>query len=392
MTATVSGHAEEGFGAIADEFRRNFHERKEVGAACAVVVDGKPVVDLWGGHQDKKRTRPWTEHTLVTVFSTSKGMAATAMAVAHARGLFELDSPVASYWPEFAQSGKESITVRQLLAHEAGLAVLDARPDVATIADHVVLGRLLAAQTPKWLPGTTHGYHAVTLGWYESELLQRVDPQARRIGRFFADEVADALGVEFYLGLPDTVEPDRVATVLGAGMARQALHAHELPWPLFRRMMNPRSLTVKAMTTARIGKNLSDLNNRRLLEIELPSFNGTGTARAIATVYGELAIGGARLGLTAATIDELHREVPASFDQVFGLDSAFAMGFMKAFPILPFGSSPKAFGHTGAGGSFGFADPDTAVGYAYAMNRAGYSLPTDPREIALRDALARCTT
>lgn len=391
MEAIVSGHADEGFGAIADEFRRNFRDRNELGAACAVVVNGTLTVDLWGGHCDRRRTRPWTQDTLVTVFSTSKGMAASAMAVAHSRNLFDLDAAVASYWPEFGEAGKESITVRQLLAHEAGLPVIDAPLDIAAIADHGRLGRALAAQAPKWIPGTTHGYHAVTLGWYVSELLHRVDPGGRRVGRFFAEEVASVLGVEFHLGLPDSVESDRIATFSGGGRARQALHLREVPWPLLRRLMNPRSLTVKALTTAGVGTKLSNVNDRRLLEIELPSFNGTGTARAIAAIYGELAVGGGRLGLGAATVDELQREVPASFDQIFGLESAFAMGFMKPFPILPFGSSPRAFGHTGAGGSFGFADPDTAVGYAYAMNRAGYSIPTDPREIALRNALARCT-
>ena len=392
VEAIVSGHADGGFGPIADEFRRNFRERNELGAACAVVVDGALAVDLWGGHCDRRRTKPWTSDTLVTVFSTSKGMAGSAVAVAHSRGLFDLDATVASYWPEFGESGKEAVTVRQLLAHEAGLPVIDARLDLATIADHDRLGQALAAQAPKWIPGTTHGYHAVTLGWYESQLLRRVDPEARPVGRFFADEVAAVLGVEFYLGLPDSVGSDRIATFTGGGRARQALHLREVPWPLLRRLMNPRSLTAKAMNTAKVGMKFSDLNTRRLLELELPSFNGVGTARAVATVYGELAVGGPRLGLGTVTVEELQREVPASFDQFFGLDSAFTMGFMKPFPILPFGSSPKAFGHTGAGGSFGYADPDTAVGYAYTMNRAGYSLPTDPREIALRNALAQCTT
>jgi CubicO group peptidase (beta-lactamase class C family) len=157
-------------------------------------------------------------------------------------------------------------------------------------------------------------------------------------------------------------------------------------------MMNPRSMTFKAFTNPKAITKLPDINTRGLLEIELPSVNGTGTARAIATVYGELATGGSKLGLRRETVDELERRVPAGFDEIFGIESAFALGFMKPFPILPFGSSPKAYGHTGSGGSFGYADPDARVGYAYVMNRNGYALPTDPREVALRNALADALT
>jgi CubicO group peptidase (beta-lactamase class C family) len=203
--ALVHGDVDEGFGAVADVFRENFDLRKELGAACAVVRDGRFVVDLWGGHRDKARTKPWERDTMVTVFSTSKGMASMAVAVAHSRGLFELDEPVASYWPEFAQSGKERITVRQLLGHEAGLAVIDTWLDLTTIADADALGAVLAAQAPKWAPGSMHGYHAQSLGWYESQLLRRVDPAGRGIGRFFAEEVARPLELDFHLGLPDDV-------------------------------------------------------------------------------------------------------------------------------------------------------------------------------------------
>ena len=182
VTADVHGDADEGFGAVAEEFRRNFAERKELGAACAVVRDGKLVVDLWGGHRDKTRTKPWQRDTLVTVWSTTKGMSATAMAVAHSRGLFELDARVAAYWPTFAESGKEAITVRQLLEHEAGLAVIDQPLDLETVGDPDSLGTVLAAEKPSWTPGSARGYHAHSLGWYESQLLRRVDPSGRTIG------------------------------------------------------------------------------------------------------------------------------------------------------------------------------------------------------------------
>jgi CubicO group peptidase (beta-lactamase class C family) len=378
---------DEGYGAVADAFRANFRDRRELGAAVAVHRNGRLVVDLWGGHRDRRRTQPWERDTLVTVFSTTKGMSAAAMAVAHARGLFSLDEPVASYWPEFAQAGKADVTVRQLLAHEAGLPVIDTALDLATVAAPDRLGPILAAQAPRWPPGSARGYHAQTLGWYESQLLRRVDPLGRTIGRYFADEIAGPLGVELHIGLPETIGPERLATFVGGSRAGQALHARQVPWPVLRRMLNPRSDTFKAFTNPRALTKLPDINRRALLDIELPSVNGTGTARAIATVYGALASGGAGLGVGRATLDEIERPVQPAFDRIFGIDSAFSLGFMKPFPILPFGSSNRAFGHTGSGGSFGYADPEAGLGYAYVMNRAGYALPTDARERAVRAAL-----
>lgn len=386
----ISGTAEPGFGPVADAFRANFVERREIGAACAVVVDGEMVVDLWGGHLDRARKKPWQSDTLVTVFSTTKGMAAAAMLVAHSRGLFELDQPVSAYWPEFAENGKEAITVDQLLRHEAGLAVIDEKLDLKILADFERLGAILARQKPGWTPGAEHGYHAQSLGWYESQLLARVDPQQRPIGRFFAEEIATPLDVEFHIGLPADLSQDRVATFIGGTLLGQALNATKVPWPILRRMMNPRSETIKAFTNPRALSKLPDINKREVLDLELPSVNGTGTARAVATVYGDLAGGGHKLGVDTATLSHVEQATSPALDRIFGIESAFQFGFMKPFPTLPFGSSPRAYGHTGSGGSFGYADPDRKLGYCYMMNRAGYSLPTEPREIALRIAVDAC--
>jgi CubicO group peptidase (beta-lactamase class C family) len=387
----VGGDVDDGLGGVADAFRRNFSERGEVGAACAVFRDGDLVVDLWGGHRDAVRTKRWERDTLVTVFSTTKGMASLAMAVAHSRGLFDLDERVAAYWPEFAQHGKDDITVRQLLAHQAGLAVIDTPIDLATLGDPDALGRVLAAQAPRWRPGEFHGYHGQSLGWYESQLLRRIDPQQRTVGRYFADEVARPLDIEFYIGLPDEVSSDRLATFLGGSPASAVLHLHEMPVRLVLGLLNPRSLTGRVFRNPKVLARASDINRRELLRIELPSVNGTGQARAIAKAYGTFATGGHELGIDQRTIDAL--EAPArpptrgSHDRVLRVDTAFSFGFMKPFPILPLGSSTRAYGHTGTGGSLGFADPDRGLGYAYVMNRAGYAVPTDPRELALRRAL-----
>jgi CubicO group peptidase (beta-lactamase class C family) len=352
---------------------------------------GRLVVDLWGGHRDRNRTDPWERDTLVSVFSTTKGLASMAMAVAHARGLFELDEPVASYWPEFAQHGKHDITVGCLLTHRAGLAVIDTPLGLDTLGDVETLGRVLAAQRPHWEPGRFQGYHGQSLGWYESQLLRRVDPRRRTIGAYFADEVARPLGIDFYIGLPDDVPDERLAAFIGGGPARAVFHLHQMPPRLVLGLCNPRSPTGRVFRNPKILARASDINRRDLLRLELPSVNGVGHARAIATAYGAFATGAHRLGLDQRTLDSIEA-APTSpeggtRDRILCVDTAYGFGFMKPFPLLPFGSSTRAYGHTGTGGSFGFADPDRSIGYAYVMNRAGYSVPTDRRELALRTAL-----
>src|SRR5436190_2757826 len=225
----ISGSVAPGFEDVQEEFRRNFVDRGELGAAVAAYVGGEKVVDLWGGYRDDHRQERWEEDTLVLVYSTSKGMSAIAVALANSRGLIDYDERVATYWPEFAQNGKGSITVRQLLAHQAGLSGLDARLTARVLADLDGLAEALAAQEPAWRPGTRQGYHALTIGWYEGELIRRVDPQHRSLGRFFADEVAAPLGLEFYIGLPSDVDPSRVARIKGASIRSMLSHFGAMP-------------------------------------------------------------------------------------------------------------------------------------------------------------------
>jgi CubicO group peptidase (beta-lactamase class C family) len=177
----ISGTAAPGYEAVKEQFTENFTSRKEVGAACAVTVDGELVVDLWGGSADPKTKRPWRADTMVNVFSTTKGVSSLALAHAHSHGLFDYEAKVASYWPEFSANGKEDVTVRQLLSHQAGLSAIDASMDIDTLADPDLVAAAIAAQEPAWTPGTMHGYHGISLGWYESELLRRVDPQHVRL-------------------------------------------------------------------------------------------------------------------------------------------------------------------------------------------------------------------
>ena len=385
--ADVHGEAAEGFGRLADAFRQNFADGLEIGAAFALYRDGEPVVDLWGGRRDLDAGLPWDRDTLVTVFSTTKGMASVAMAVAHARGLFALDERVAAYWPEFAQRGKEAITVRQLLTHQAGLAVIDTPIDLGMLADPDALGAVLAAQAPKWPPGTAHGYHGQSLGWYESQLLRRVDPQHRTIGHYFADEVARPLDLAFHIGLPDDVRSHRLATIVGGRPAAAVLHLREMPGRLAFALANPFGQTARVFMNPKALRSAKDINRRELLRIELPSVNGTGDARSIAKAYSVLASGGGALGVGRETLAELERATAGRRDRILKVDTAFSFGFMKPCSILPFGSSPRAYGHTGAGGSFAYADPDHGIGYAYVMNRMGFGVPTDARDLRLRDAL-----
>ncbi len=392
-SSRVFGDVEPGYEPVAETFRRQFADGLEIGAACAVFRDGRPVVDLWGGLRDGPGERAWERDTLVPVFSTTKGMASMALAVAHSHGLVDFDAPVAAYWPEFAQNGKAAITVRQLLSHRAGLAALD-EPIHRKLLDHPDrLAARLARQAPLWEPGHRQGYHAWTLGFYESELLRRIDPAGRTIGRAFTEDVATPLGIEFFIGLPDAIPDERLATFHGVHPVRGLVRIGDAPRALLLGLMNPRSLTARAFMTLPLARHPADINDRDLLRRELPSVGGVGNARGIAHAYGELATGGRTLGLAASTLAafEAAPDVPPGGhpDLVLRSDIPFSLGFAKPYPGFPMGSSDRSYAMAGAGGSIGMADPDLDIGYAYTPNRMGFGSPTDPREVALRDALYR---
>ncbi len=212
MTATerhrIEGSVSGGFEPVRDAFVENFTERGELGGACCIYLHGEKVVDLWGGVRDRESGEPWRDDTMVVVHSTTKGLAAMVMALAHSRGLLDYDERVCTYWPEFAQAGKEQITVRQLLAHQAGLFAFDEKVDREVVADLDRLAEIMARQRPAWEPGERQAYHAISLGFYESELVRRIDPQHRSLGRFFDEEIAKPLDLHFYIGLPDSIPND----------------------------------------------------------------------------------------------------------------------------------------------------------------------------------------
>ncbi|HEX4587535.1 MAG TPA: serine hydrolase domain-containing protein [Mycobacterium sp.] len=388
----VDGDVDEGYGKVADAFRRNLDSGKEVGAAVAVYRDGRKVVDLWGGLGNPLTRARWENDTLVTVFSATKGVASLAVAVAASRGLIDYDAKVADYWPEFAQAGKGAVTVRQLLGHQAGLVAIKPPLKFSDLADPAKLSAKIAAQAPLWPPGTRHGYHAITLGWYSSELIRRVDPQGRTLGRYFAEEIAGPLDLDFYIGLPSHIGRDRVALLCTPTKVMAVRQALKMPPRQVIALVNPFGLAARSIVLAD-GIKDADVNSDELRAIEIPAGNGTGTARALAKLYGIAATGGTQLGLTPDVCDALKAPaVPPTKglrDFAGQADTSYSLGFNKPMSKWVFGSSGNAFGTPGAGGSLGFADPDTGVGFAYVMNRMGVHPFSDPRELALRQALFR---
>jgi CubicO group peptidase (beta-lactamase class C family) len=314
------------------------------------------------------------------------------VALAHSRGLLDYDERVAAYWPEFADGGKAEVTVRQLLSHQAGLCAVDTPLDADLLRDPAAVGERIAGQRPFWRPGTRHGYHALSIGFYEGELIRRVDPESRTLGRFFQDEIAEPLGLEFYFGVPPHVPDERIADIKAYRRAEVLMHLGTMPPGMVLGFARPRSLTARAFGNPRLS-GPGDLNLPKFRAVEMPAAAGVGTVRSIAGAYGELATGGTALGIGGATMDELTAPARApsggAHDLVLRVETAFSLGFLKPSPLFRFGSGDSAFGHTGAGGSFGYADPDAQLGFAYAPNKLGFHLRDDPREKPLRDEVYR---
>ena len=380
----VEGRVSPGFEAVREAFTENFARRGELGGACCAYRRGEKVVDLWGGIRNKQTGGPWERDTMVIVYSASKGLAAMTLALAHSRGWLDYEERVSTYWPEFAQHGKEKITVRQLLAHQAGLFAFDEPVDRSVVADLDRLAVVLARQKPAWEPGTRQAYHAITLGFYQGELMRRIDPQHRSLGQFFQDEIASPLGLDVYIRLPEEIPNSRLATISHPRPIDLLLG---FPLRLTLEAMNPRSKIVRALRGSEFPHHEQRVYERNF---EVPSGGVVGTARAIAHAYSVFAAGGRELGLRQETLDLL--AAPASpaargfYDECLKGEVQFSLGFMKPSPVWPFGSA-RSFGSPGSGGSLGFADPTAGMAYAYVTSQMGTALTGDPRDVALRDAL-----
>jgi CubicO group peptidase (beta-lactamase class C family) len=385
---TIEGRVSRGFEAVRDAFVENFTRRHELGGACCAYHRGEKVVDLWGGIRDKHTSEPWERDTMVIVYSATKGLAAMTMAIAHSRGWLDYDERVCRYWPEFAQQGKERVTVRQLLAHQAGLFAFDEPVDRSVVADLDRLAIVLARQKPAWEPGTRQAYHAITLGFYESELLRRVDPRHRSLGQFFQDEIASPLGLDAYIRLPESIPNSRLALLTPPGSIEMLIG---FPIRLTLDSMNRHSNIYRALMTNPGSAIALDETRVYARNLEVPSGGGVCTARGIARAYSVFATDGRDLGLRPETLCALAAPpIPPArgfHDECMRSDDIqFSLGFMKSSPEWPFGS-PGSFGSPGAGGSLGFADPSAGIGYAYVTSQMGTSLTGDPRDIALREAL-----
>ena len=382
MAVKIEGTCDPKFSRVKDAFAENFEKRSEVGAAAAVVLDGKSVVDIWGGHADKAATRPWTRDTLVNVYSTTKGVTAICAHRLVDKGLLDIDAPVAKYWPEFAQAGKDKLPVRFLLSHRAGLPAVRKILDGDALFNWTTMTTALAEQEPWWEPGTAHGYHAVTFGWLVGEVIRRIT--GKTPGVYLRDEIAGPLGLDFHIGL-DAKHDARVASLIASpppGPGEPNIFAEA--------MKNPESVVAKAFMNPPLMGKPGLVNSREWRAAEIPAANGHGTARALARLYGALARGGELDGVRVMSKDEVAKcsiEQSNGPDKVLTLNTRFSQGFMMSQPGAELGPNAKSFGHPGAGGSLGYADPEAKIGFGYTMNKMQASLLIDPRATALIEAV-----
>jgi CubicO group peptidase (beta-lactamase class C family) len=375
----IGGWVEVDFEPVLDAFAANFDQRGEVGAAVCVYAGGRPVVDLWGGVADPTTDRPWDADTLVLVYSSTKGVTSVCANLLVQRGQLDPDAPVAAYWPEFADAGKGAITVAQLLSHQVGLPLVEGDYTFEQTLDWEVMTRALARQAPIWAPGTKHGYHMRTFGWLVGELLRRADPAGRTVGTLLREDIAAPLGIDFWIGLPEELEPRVARLVPPRTDLRAALRAFGDELLLARVFSNPSG-----------HYNYDDMwNTRALHACELPSSNGIGNARSLARLYASCVgeVDGVRT-LDDETVQRATTPLVRGADEVIMVETCFGLGFMLD---ASFGAAnpTSAFGHAGAGGSLAFADPDRGIAFGYVMNDLRFDPKGDPRSEELVRAVDR---
>ncbi len=386
MSSAIWGACDQRFMPVREVFADAFRSGAEVGAAVAVTLDGSPVVDLWGGFADQARSRAWRRNTIVNIYSCTKALTAFCALRLVERGELDLDAPVARYWPEFAAAGKSTIPVRWLLSHRAGLPAVRTVLPPEALYDWDAMCTALAAQEPWWEPGTHHGYHAVTFGWLVGELVRRIT--GRSLGTYFREEIALPLGLDVHIGLP-AAEHARVAEMSDIPTDQLDPNAMGLAQII---LSDPQSMAALAFVnppSLALGP-----NNAEWRSAEIPGANGHASARDLAKLYGALACGGDLEGvhvLGRAMLAQLAVEQSHGPDLVLQVTSRFGLGVMlpQERPDTRY-TSAHAFGHPGAGGSVGFADPEHRLGFAYVMNRMGPYILLDPRAVALIDAVRSC--
>lgn len=388
--AEVTGFVAPGFERVRDAFAGNFDERGDVGAAFALYRDGELVVDLHGGVTEVGGATPYGPDHLQLVFSATKGATAICAHILAERGLLDLDAPVADYWPEFAAHGKADVPVSWLLSHRVGLPDVDRPMTVDEVLAWDPVVEALADSVPLWEPGTDRGYHAVTYGWLVGEIVRRVS--GKSVGRFFADEIAGPLGLEFWIGLPEE-HHGRVVPLIPLALP-EGMHFGDPDAPLpgmitmLQMLMGADSLLARALS-APGGAMIDDQawNDPTVWSAEIPAANGIGTAVGLAKMYAATVgeVDGVRL-LSDATVEHAIEVRSSGPDAVLVFDIPFGLGFMRDSAFAKFGS-PTAFGHYGAGGSVGFADLEHRIGFGYVMNKMDLGIAGDPRTATLIDAV-----
>lgn len=388
----VSGACEPGWEPVRAAVVDNFADSGETGCSVAVVHRGRVVVDVVAGWTDRERTTPYSPDNLQVVFSTTKGIAATTLAMCVDRGLINYDEAVEHYWPEFGAHGKGGITVAQLVSHQAGLYTIDETLTLDQILDDVRIASALANTKPRWQPGTAHGYHALTFGWLVGELVRRVD--GRDIGRFVNEEIAGPLGIELHIGLPDHLH-HRVALLLqetpkssGEPETPEKKAAREL----IERMLGPDTPGGQALSLSGMWTGEGLFNRPDVLRAQIPAAGGATNAKSLATMYAALQteMNGVRLlspsALAAASTVQTPVNEP---DKCLIMPTSFAMGYM-AHSVFTQYAGPGSFGHPGFGGSVAFLQPEREMAFGYAMNTLAANLAGDTRAQKIIDAAARC--
>lgn len=379
----IHGTVSQGFEKVRDVFESNW-EGIEVGASYSVVYGGQKVVDLWGGWQDRDCTRPWEDNTLVNVYSTTKGMGSLVVAMLADEGKLDYDAKVVDYWPEFGAEGKDEVTVAQLLSHQAGVCGVSEKLTVEDLYDWDKMVNLIAAQKPHWEPGTGAGYHAVNWGYLAGEIVKRIT--GKTLGTYFHEKVATPLKADFYIGLPDS-EMARVSDMIGPNHARirpkpSGAAPPEMP-PLYAiALMNPSI------------RPYADASSEAWRKAEIAAANGQANARGIARVYGALANGGEIDGLRLISPEGIEAAIreEVGIDQIdlaLGVPTRRGRGYILNAGGM-YGPNPDAFGHGGAGGSWGFADPKANIGIGYAMNQMQADPQAVPRSYRLMKATYGC--
>ena len=370
---SIHGTCEEKFQPVKELFREIHQSGREVGSSFSVYKDGIPLIDIWSGYADKEKNKEWERDTLANVWSTTKGITALTIAHAYEQGILDYEEKVSTYWPEFASSGKDEITVGMLLSHQAGICGSNT-DKINDYYDQAVMATELAQMEPLWKPGTASGYHSLTYGWLASELIIRLT--GKTLGTYFRDEIATPNEIDFYIGLPES-EEHRVAEMV--------------PFPKQENQNKEMDLNVAKKFSDKGPNLLKHQNSREWRQAEIASANGQGCASGIAKLYSLVVTEDlSKKILKNSTIQTMSEERIAGRDLVLGVVTRWGAGFVMNMHKIIYGPIEESFGHSGWGGSCGFGDPVNNLGMSYVMNKMANNLAADGRSIELINKTYEC--